>query len=166
MKKYQAVGMMVELEGGLTKNQMVSLLGKLEDGELLIPFGTSANNSTIYGFLTLPNVDEHLDAVGKTARQLCEDFDHERTDKTYKTVTGIEIFIDCELETSRHDSAFRVFSSAGKFVDVETNEGTYQHVVICPKPYVPWIHLLEFSNGVVVEVKTKDILETDGNLSF
>ncbi|ADO59634.1 hypothetical protein [Paenibacillus polymyxa] len=166
MKKYQAVGMMVELDGGLTKNQVVSLLGKLEDGELLIPFGTSANNSTIYGFLTVPSVDEHLDAVEKTARQLCEDFDNERTDQTYTTETGIQMFIDCELETSRDESAFRVFSSAGKFIDVETNEGTYQHVVICPKPYSPWIHLLKFSNGVVVEVKTGDILETDGNLSL
>lgn len=166
MKNFQIVGMMVELEDGLTKNQVISLLERLPDGEELIPFQASENNRAIYGFMTNTSVDEHSESIVQTATLLCEDFDNERVDKVYTTKLGMEMFIDCETETVRSDLELRSFSSHGAFVDVKTDERTYEDVLICPKPQSPWIHLLELSNGDVVEVKTGKIVAIKDNLPF
>lgn len=161
MRNFEAVGLMVGSESGLTKEQIVNLLSMLPDGEELIPFEASENNSTIFGFITVEEEEGHMSSVESLAIKLCEDFDNETTDKTYQTKSGLTVFIDCELETARGELELRVFSSNGEQVNVQTTETLYQDVVICPKPKTPTIHLLEYSNGDVVEIKTKDVVSVD-----
>lgn len=160
MRTYEAVGMMVELESGLTKAQIQLLLLMLPDDKELVQFDVSENNSTIWGYMTVDCADdeEHYASVITTCTKLCEDFDNERTDRIYKTSEGVDVFIACEAETVRGDKSLRQFSSEGKFVTVTTDEKAYENVIICPKPYAPWVHLLEASNGYVLEIKTEDIL--------
>lgn len=161
MKKFEAVGQMVELESGLTKEQIVNLLSMLPDGEELIPFEASENNSTIFGFITVEAADEHMSSVESLAIRLCEDFDNETTDKTYQTKSGLTVFIDCEYETVRGEKELRTFSSDGDLVNVQTTETLYRDVVVCPKPNTPAIHMIGFTNGDAVEVKTADIISVD-----
>lgn len=160
MRTFQAVGIMVGLEDGLSKEQVMNLLSKLPDDEEFVQFDVSENNSTIWGFMTVDCADdeEHYTSVITTCKKLCEDFDNERTDKVYMTKSGIEVFVDCECETVREELAQREFRSEGNFVTVETDNEFYSNVIICPKPNAPWMHLLEASNGDVKEIKTAEII--------
>lgn len=162
MSKFQAVGLMMEAEDGLSKEQIMKLLELMPDDETLYPFEASENNSVVYGFMTGNAIDEdHHDAIIEVASELCEDFENERTDKTYTTKTGLPVFIECEAETARGEKAFRSLTSMGEYAKVEVDDGdrkrVFGQVIICPKPYAPWKHLLESSNGDVFEVKTADI---------
>lgn len=162
MKKFQAVGIMVPLEDGISKEQIVKLLEMLPDDEQLVPFEASENNSTIFGFITIKFADEHLDSVVDLATILCSDWENESTDKTYRTLSGLEVFIDCEYETARGEKELRQFTSWGNYVTVETKTKTYEQVILCPKPNTPAIHLLEASNGDVEEIKTAEIVSING----
>jgi cytosine/adenosine deaminase-related metal-dependent hydrolase len=98
-KKYEAVGLLCEMEGGVTKEQLNQMLRMLPDNELLVPFHVCENNSQVAGFMTAEAANDHEIEVKALLGKLCEDWNNENPNKIYVTTSGLSIYVDCEFES-------------------------------------------------------------------
>lgn len=88
--------MQTELEGGLKKNSLSSLLTLMNYEEEYIPFEASENNTSAYGFLkatTLEEQDYNTSEIKKFVEKIIGNLTEESHDNFYKMPNGTTLYI-------------------------------------------------------------------------
>lgn len=104
MKKYRVVLWMVELEDGLTKEQIMKMLDLLEDDEAgYMPIELEGEcNSSAYGFICASYYEEfnyNLSFIADRMVPVLEDWDLEEDSKEYELSDGTLLYMGCDAET-------------------------------------------------------------------
>lgn len=104
MKKYRVVLWMVELEDGLTKEQIMKMLDLLEDDEAgYMPIELEGEcNSSAYGFICSTYYEEFcydLSFIANRMIPVLEDWDLEEDSKEYELCDGTLLYMGCDAET-------------------------------------------------------------------
>ena len=93
---FDVILLQTELESGLTKETLKSLLSKLENDFEYIPFTTSENNSSAHGFVkrdTLEELNWNEKKIGDFVKRIIGDLDMENEDNVYMIDSNIKAYI-------------------------------------------------------------------------
>lgn len=92
-----------ELEIGLSKSQILSLLDKLQmDSHGYMPIEFHAENSSAYGFICSSYYEElsyNDSSIAKVIEPILSDWNNESDDYIYKLEDGTEVYMACDYET-------------------------------------------------------------------
>ena len=101
--KFKAVLHLVELESGLDKNQIFSILNKLEDDDNgYMPIEVNKNNSSAYGFICSSYYEElnyDINNISCILEPVLDDWRNESISKIYKLKDGTDIYMGCDCES-------------------------------------------------------------------
>lgn len=102
-KSFPIVGWMVELDSGVTKENISKMMDMINVDSEIMSFSASANNSSIYGFITAEayeKIDYDEEYLQKFLTPILSDWTNESPDKTYTLPNGLQMYIDCDCETT------------------------------------------------------------------
>lgn len=101
--KFKAVLWMVELEDGLSKEQISNMLELIEDDSRgYMPIEIHDNNSSAYGFISssyYESISYNIDDLSKVIKPVLNDWANESADNIYTLKDGTKIYMGCDHVT-------------------------------------------------------------------
>ncbi|MEK3987869.1 hypothetical protein MHB77_31590 [Paenibacillus sp. FSL K6-3166] len=99
-ENFDAAGWKVSSKCGVTKAQILKTLEWLPEDEELISFQVDRNQSLVVGFITCAAGEQGELEIRTLLEEICEDCSKEREDRVYTTISGLQIFVDCDSESN------------------------------------------------------------------